>query len=197
MRDASSEREGENSDRALSFSPLYSGATRPFIGCPGPCNISASSPFVPLSCDSRCSIVDSPSRASALFNGERIGQWRDATVTVGRTPFLLQPPLVRSSRVSAYGIFTRARVVRPPCQGQGVGQLASDGCAICTRGTPPFSGSNGPEGSGEIKKDRGGGSGGRRMLRAASLALGSGLTTSLPTFLIVRARWPSVPRHCR
>jgi len=39
------------------------------------------------------------------------------------------------------------------------------------RGTPPFSGPNGPEGSGEIKKDRGGGSG-RRMLRAASLALG-------------------------
>jgi len=39
------------------------------------------------------------------------------------------------------------------------------------RGTPPFSGPTRPKGSGEIKKDRGGGSG-RRMLRAASLALG-------------------------
>lgn len=28
---------------------------------------------------------------------------------------------------------------RPPCRGQGVGQLASDGCAICTV-TPPFLG---------------------------------------------------------
>lgn len=31
------------------------------------------------------------------------------------------------------------RLGRPPCRGQGVGQLALDGCAICTRRTPPFS----------------------------------------------------------
>lgn len=42
---------------------------------------------------------------------------------------------------------------RPPCRGQGVGQLVSDGCAICT-GTPPFSGSN-REKLAERREDRG------------------------------------------
>lgn len=32
---------------------------------------------------------------------------------------------------------------------------------------------------------------------AASVHWGGWLTASLPTLLIVRARWPSVPRHCR
>lgn len=144
------------------------------------------------------SILHSPSRANAPFNTHPIGQWRGATVTAGWTPFLLQPPLVRSDQGYVYTGSLRANRASTLLGSRGwpagVGRL-------CNLHREPllFLGRIVREKrrNGERRiKDRGVVEEGLAKT-GSSLCARGWLTTSLPTLLIVRARWPSVPRHCR
>lgn len=87
-----------------------------------------------------------------------------------------------------YGIFTSVHPV-------GVKGLASWRRTVVQSApkTPPFSRSDNQREVDGTEKD------GERIegLRRRGCCTGGWLTASLPTLLIVRARWPSVPRHCR
>lgn len=171
--------------------PIYSVTWDIFL-CPAPLYTSRR-PFSPHS-----AILYPPLLLFELarrFNARRIGQYRGsevAVVTAGWTPFLPQPPLVRSSSRVTYMGSLRASTLGSRGWPAGVGRL----CNLHGR-TPPFSGSNGQRenwrnGEGRSKDCRG-----KERLRQPLRAHGGWLTASLPTLLIVRARWPPVPRHCR
>lgn len=149
------------------FSPLYSAYCSDlpsiFTGCPDPCNISTSSP---ASCPSRSSRVPrlSTRHLARMHNSTLV-----ESVSIVRRDSNGRPDTFSSSTpfgqigpgYRVWDLYELESSVHPVR----VKGLASWRRTVVqsARGNPPFPEPNGSEGSGEIKKDRGGGSG-RRVL---------------------------------